>query len=501
VVKRKIIAHSPMSPVIGKKIYICNRFKNQILIINKEDFSIESKIDTVREPISLIISKDEKKLFVAGHLPEGSALDNDISANIALISLETNKEVSRILLPAGSMGVRDITISPNGKWAIVSHILARFQVPTTQIDRGWINTNAISVIDCENDKRFGTVLLDSVDYGAANPWDCAFSKDGKNIYIALGGTHEVFSIEFDKMINLVKNSDDSDYISNRLSYLSSISKRIPVKGKGPRCVKFFNDSVYVLDYFSDSIEKISIQNNFVSAIFLKNGNSFALIDDNYFEGNQIRFGEYLFNNGDICFQKWQSCASCHPDGRADGLNWDLLNDGIGNPKQTKSMLNAHETPPAMITGIRAEAKIAVRAGLKYILFLKRPEKEALAIDAFLSDMKPIPSPYLQSGKLSPNAVKGKLLMEKASCLYCHNGPYFTNGKRYSFDLGSDRDKNRLFDTPALLELWRTSPYMYDGRHQNLKSLLIESKESGRHGEVTKFSEEEIDLLVEYLLSI
>jgi hypothetical protein len=31
----------------------------------------------------------------------------------------------------------------------------------------------------------------------------------------------------------------------------------------------------------------------------------------------------------IWYQEWESCASCHDtDGRMDGLNWDLLNDGM-----------------------------------------------------------------------------------------------------------------------------------------------------------------------------
>ena len=52
--------------------------------------------------------------------------------------------------------------------------------------------------------------------------------------------------------------------------------------------------------------------------------------------------------------------------RPDALNWDLLNDGIGNPKNTLSLLLSHQTPPVMITGVRASAEDAVRAGIKYI---------------------------------------------------------------------------------------------------------------------------------------
>jgi len=49
----------------------------------------------------------------------------------------------------------------------------------------------------------------------------------------------------------------------------------------------------------------------------------------------VRMGERVFHDGTRCFQNWLSCATCHPDGRVDGLNWDLLNDGLGNPKNAK----------------------------------------------------------------------------------------------------------------------------------------------------------------------
>src|SRR5204862_1447522 len=95
------------------------------------------------------------------------------------------------------------------------------------------------------------------------------------------------------------------------------------------------------------------------------------------EETTVRKGEKLFNDGLLSFQGWLSCASCHgPDGRVDGLNWDLLNDGIGNPKNTKSLLLAHRTPPAMSQGVREDAEEAVRAGIRHILFAERPDRDA-----------------------------------------------------------------------------------------------------------------------------
>jgi hypothetical protein len=38
-------------------------------------------------------------------------------------------------------------VSPDGRFAYVTHTLGRYQLPTTQLERGWMNTNALSIID------------------------------------------------------------------------------------------------------------------------------------------------------------------------------------------------------------------------------------------------------------------------------------------------------------------------------------------------------------------
>ncbi|MBR5605843.1 MAG: cell surface protein, partial [Verrucomicrobia bacterium] len=134
----------------------------------------------------------------------------------------------------------------------------------------------------------------------------------------------------------------------------------------------------------------------------------------------------------------------------DGLNWDLLNDGIGNPKNTKSLLLSHRTPPCMSTGIRADAETAVRSGIRYILFAVRPEAEAQAMDAYLKSLKPLPSPLLDpQGELTPLAKEGKALFGSAQtgCSNCHSGEYFTDMNLYDVGTAGEYDKpNQAFDT-------------------------------------------------------
>ncbi|GAI04340.1 unnamed protein product, partial [marine sediment metagenome] len=121
------------------------------------------------------------------------------------------------------------------------------------------------------------------------------------------------------------------------------------------------------------------------------------------------------------------------------------------------------TPPAMITGIRPRAKDAVRAGIEHILFQECPESYAVAIDTYLKSLQKVPSPHLVNEKLSRNAKRGRKIFKKSGCIECHPPPLYTDLKKYDIGTGRGTEKNLAFDTPTLIEIWRTAPYLYDGR--------------------------------------
>jgi hypothetical protein len=191
----------------------------------------------------------------------------------------------------------------------------------------------------------------------------------------------------------------------------------------------------------------------------------------------------------LCQQGWQSCSSFHPgDARVDGFNWDLLNDGIGNPKNVRSLLWAHKTPPAMFIGLRTNAEAAVRAGIKFILFTNQPETMSAAMDEYLKSLTPVPSPHLVHGKLSRSAKRGEKLFHAAGCAECHLPGLFTDlqahdvGTRRTFDGPKDK-----FYTPTLVEVWRTAPYLHDGSAATLRDVLTTRNAQGEHGEVAGLS--------------
>jgi cytochrome c peroxidase len=211
----------------------------------------------------------------------------------------------------------------------------------------------------------------------------------------------------------------------------------------------------------------------------------------------------LFDDATICYQSWQSCASCHPDARGDGLNWDLMNDGVGNPKSSKSMLLAHVTPPAMAQGVRETAEGAVRSGVTNILFMRRPEAEAAAIDAYLKTLEPVPSPHLVGGQLSEAAQRGRLLFEsdRIGCHRCHPAPLYTDRKTHSIGKAQSRNYSNRFDTPTLVEAWRTAPYLSQGRYPTIREMLTDGRHGLRDADNEPLSEQEVCDLAEFVLSL
>lgn len=491
--------HSPTSPVVspnGKTLYVCNRFKNNVLVIDLGTKKEVAQIAVNRQPVAAAITPDGKSLVVANHLPAVPSDADHVSGTVSIIDTATRKVVASITLPNGSTDLRGVAVSPDGKYAAVTHILGRFNLPTTQLERGWMNTNALSIIDVSTQKLVNTILLDDVDLGAANPWGVAWTSDGKQICVTHAGTHEVSVIDADGLMKKLAKADQdktAENVPNNLAFLVELRRRIRLAGNGPRGLAVIGTKVYAAEYFTDSIGMVDIGPD-----ARPNAKSIALGPKQAI--TIARKGQMFFNDADLCFQKWQSCGSCHPDGRNDALNWDLLNDGMGNPKNTKSMLLAHKTPPAMITAVRDKAETAVRAGIRHIQFAVRPEEDAVAIDVYLKSMKPVPSPYLVKGKLSEAGNRGQKLFASAGCAACHSGPLHTDLKLYDVGLGKDRDKGRKFDTPTLVEAWRTGPYLYDGRAATIMDVLKAHNKGDRHGKTSKLNDKQLADLAEFVLS-
>ncbi|MDO5312251.1 MAG: c-type cytochrome [bacterium] len=509
------VGHSPCAPVVsrdGRTAYVMNRFKNAVSVVDLAAMKVTGTVDVLREPFAAGLGAGGRLLFVANLLPYCAATNDVVAAAVSVIDTAT-RAVRHVLLPNGSTGVRGLGVSPDGAFVYVTHSMGRYQLPTTQLERGWMNTAALSVFDGATGAYVNTVLLDDVDRGAANPWGVAVTADGKTLVVAHAGTCELSLIDRpalhdrlakaakgESVSGIVKSAED---VPNDLAFLVSIRRRVHVGGDGPRGVVTLGRTVVTALYFADALSALALDAPAAPAKVLPVAPRKDLAQD------RVRRGEMLFNDGSMCFQQWQSCASCHPDGRVDGLNWDLLNDGMGNPKQTKSELFVQWTPPTMVTGIRKDMHACNMAGLVHIQFVTRPEEDVFCFDAYCTAMKPVPSPYLVDGRLSARAQRGEKIFQKAKCGDCHTpgakGPngerLWTDQKLYDVGTGTATETGRKFDTPTLSECWRTAPYLYDGRALTMEEVLTTANPDDRHGETSKLTPEEVKDLAEYVLSL
>ncbi len=405
----------------------------------------------------------------------------------SVVAIDTvNNTAKSIRLPDGSTVLRDLCRSPDGKYVFVTHLLARYHMPATQLQNGWKQTNVISIVDAEKQEYLNTVLLDDRNRGAANPWGVAVSEDGKSLYVALSGTHELMVIDLPGMLEKLKNHDEKSHgvISSDFEFLEGLKKRIPLEGLGPReltvngntvCTRMhFSDSENIVD-FSESEPKIT------EVLFL----------NKRIDTPESR-GEQYFNDATFCTENWLSCASCHPDGRTDGLVWDLLNDGIGNPKKTKNLAGIGSRKIFFAEGTHKTLKDAVLFECKNQFEQTITDEQLKCIVAYLEEMTPRKNPQKRDDWLFS---KGQTLFRQLRCHDCHT----------EWDGGTDSlphnvwtkkmfDRNSEFVTPPLTEIWNASPYLHDGSIATLDDLFNEQL----HGLKNPLTPDELAAMLEYL---
>jgi DNA-binding beta-propeller fold protein YncE/cytochrome c peroxidase len=502
----------------GRTLCIANRFENRVRLVDL-DSGRQRLVDVVREPVALAVSPDGAQLFVANLIPEVRPFLDDehpeMAAEVSVIDLHEGKVTVSVELPNGSQSLRGIAVSPDGRHVVVTHVLSRYTIPTWSIEHGAMNRNAVSLIDVAAGVWRATVILDEPGRGAANPWGVVFSGDGQRLLVTHAGTHELSVIDFPALLARLVAGPLPTGLPDAWdpSLLTGIRTRVALPLNGPRALVERDGVVHVAGFFSDSLARVDLRGRAPEATAVTLGAAP--------EPSLARLGERYFHDASLCFQQWQSCASCHPDARSDALYWDLLNDGVGNTKNTKSLLLSAVTPPVMWRGVRGSAGLAVRTGIHHIQFATPAAGQAEAIEAYLRSLRPVPSPALDAsrakplvnndasciqchvpgepvGALTPAARRGKaLFLGRAGCAECHPPPLYTNMKTVDPGLGA----GVAYDVPSLIEAWRTAPYLHSGDALTLRETITDFNPLQKRGRTKDLSPHELDDLLEFLRSL
>jgi len=508
-----------VAPRAGRLV-TCNRGNHTVSIVDLAEGKQLKQIAVVRDPVSLAITPDENRVVVANYMPHGRGTDPALAAVVSVLDLAGMQQAATIKLPPGSTGVSGVCVSPDGNWAYVVHAVGRFNLPITQLERGWVHTYALSILDVAAGSRLATVLLDDLTRGAADPWAVVCSPDGRSLRISHSGVQQVSLVDIgrvhellegqvpDELAALKDGTRDNVWVrirndrgviaelANDLTalYLAGTIRRAKTGGNGPRGLALSPEGqkLYVANYYSGTIGVLDAADGELLETIALGPQP---------EADAARRGEIYFHDARRCFQHWHSCASCHLDGgRIDGLPWDFMRDGIGNGKDVISLLVMQHTSPHNRRATRPDPRECMRTGvIGSHLIVPEPE-DVDDLLAYVASLELEPNPNLP--KLAEAARRGKMLFEgKAQCAICHPAPYFTDRKMHNVGILSPNEPDGRYDTPTLIESYRTAPYYHDGRAATMKEALTEHNPSGLHGRLEGLTPQEIDDLVAYVLSL
>ncbi|MGD0527255.1 MAG: hypothetical protein ABSE49_19090 [Polyangiaceae bacterium] len=202
----------------------------------------------------------------------------------------------------------------------------------------------------------------------------------------------------------------------------------------------------------------------------------------------------------------RACASCHPDGRDDGLVW-ATPDG---PRQTPTLAGRLAgTAPYGWNGARSTVKQHVTGTLKRLggTGLDDASMDALVAYCMHMDAPPRTSDHVtgkdpEAADADPLVAEGRDLFESSTtgCASCHmSDGTFTDGNRHDVKSKAKGDPHRRFDTPSLRFVAGTAPYFHDGRYTTLRALLVGS--DGKMGHTAKLSPGQLDALEAYLKTL
>ncbi|MDX1675014.1 MAG: hypothetical protein R3314_09490, partial [Longimicrobiales bacterium] len=283
-----------------------------------------------------------------------------------------------------------------------------------------------------------------------------------------------------------------------------VAARIPV-GATPKRMAVSPDGrrVYVTERLDDRIAVIDVATLEVTDRIDLGGPA---------DVSMLRLGARQFH-GARAFHGQFSCRSCHPDEDQDGIAWDFAGDGMGkNILNTMTLRDIGHTGPFKWAG--TNTSLYMQDGIRFAKHLTRvdpfPTRELRGLVAYIYSLEAPPNRY-QAPELTDAQRRGKALFERTTtndgtpippagrCITCHDGPYYTT--RAKFDVGTRRETDKpgmLFDTPQLINLTDTDPYLHDGGAPTLESIWTENSVNDEHGVVSDLNKNQLNDLVEYL---
>jgi YVTN family beta-propeller protein len=475
----------------GSRLYISCEYPGQVLEYEVDHGRIARTFAAGSMVRGVALSERQRRLYATEYL----------TAAVVAISLETGEIIDRWAGTTSENLARQIALHPRRAKAYLPHLRSR-----TTVDKGeGAIVPFVTVVDTEGGKgrRRKPIAMDGFHgtFVVANPWEVAVSPDGTRLAAVFAGTDDLYACRV----------LDDDY--RELSF-----DRVIKVGHNPRAARFSPDGreLYVYNALDFSVDVIAVDGWERRATIPVCESPLA---------PDVLRGKILFYSAlqPMVGARWISCASCHPDGDPDGRTWHNA-EGLRN---TMSLAGMAWTHPIHWSADRDEVQdfeLTIRSPLMGGRgLLSGPAHEALgaphkglsadldALAAYSNSHRFSLSPHAKGG-LSAAARRGKnvFFSKETRCAECHSGPFYTDSqpgrtfRKHNVGTGDDDPTETLgpdYDTPTLLGVYRTAPYLHHGRAATLEEVLTKYNPADRHGTTSHLTGEQISDLVEFLKAL
>jgi YVTN family beta-propeller protein len=478
----------------GSKVYATLEYPGQVVEIDAVSMAVVRTFAAGRFPRGIALTADERRLLISEYY----------TATVLAIDIETGEEVDR-WTPSGTDPTdnlaRQVVVHPKRPKAYLPHIRSRV---STAHGEGAIFPY-VSVVDIgagEEDRR-KRIPMDAFrdNFVVANPWEVGVSPDGRHLYAIFSGTNDMFACD----------TVDDDY--------TEISLREYVKlGLNPRAVRVSPDNQTVYVYNALDFTVVAYDAERLEPV------GTVSVSENPL-GEEILLGKILFYSAlqPMVGRRWISCSSCHPDGDPDGRTWNnpeglratppLFGLAWTHPLHWSADRDETQDFEHTIRGLLMQGGGLIKGEVNASLEApnKGASRELDALAAYTNAHRFTLSPHAKGG-LSEAAQRGKEIFFSSGtrCSSCHAGVFYTDSTpaqtilRHDVGTGNDDPGEKMgpaYDTPTLLGIYRSAPYLHHGKAATLKEVLVEYNAGDKHGKTSHLSPTQASDLVEFLKSL
>jgi len=496
----------------GDKLYCVNSYSSDISVFDLDTHQERRRLKAGNNPVSAAISPDGSEVYVSSRRSIPVEYYTSPVTEMTVASTSQQRVTDRKRWKDAYI-MENVAVTPSGDMAINTLIRPKNLVPTVQIERGWMMTHGIGIIERKENGRMIQLLLDEPNAAYADPFDIVISPDGKRAYVSHSGVDMISVIDLDEIRKLLKElkDDQLETYANNLGLSSRyVISRIPT-GANPKGMVLSPDGklLYVAERLDDHIAVINTESLAEERTIDLEGPKRLTV---------ARHGRQLLNNASHTFQNQYACYTCHPDVQEDGLVYNMAGKDMGRDiTNVQTLRDIGDIPPYKWNGMNQS--VYKQDGMRFSTVLTRTEafthKELDALVAYIVTGNPN-SPNLRfnpDGNLTEAQQRGKEIFyrdvdnfgneipESNRCYTCHPPPDFTNLQLADVGTLAPSDDSIGIDVPQLNNLAESSPYLHDGKAATLEEIWTKYNPSDQHGVANDMKKNELNDLVEYLKSI